>query len=86
MRRSIVITGIIICVVGAFIGILSAFLFPDYLKQYVPSDFVHYLGMFSVLGFLSFFVGLFLSIVGAKLKKKKPKKFKALPYSRYFDP
>jgi predicted membrane protein len=86
MRRSIVITGIIICVVGAFVGILFAFLFPDYLKQYVPSDFVDFLGLFSILGFISFFVGLFLSLIGAKLKRKKPKKTKVLPYSRYYDP
>lgn len=86
MRRRIVITGIIICVVGAFVGILSAFLFPDYLKQYVPSDFVDFLGLFSTLGFVSFFVGLLLSIIGAKLKRKKPKKAKVLPYSRFYDP
>lgn len=86
MRRNMVFTGIIICVLGAFIGFLGAFLFPEYLKQYIPSDFVEFLGVLSALGILSFFVGLFLSIIGARLKSKKPRKTKVLPYSRYFDP
>lgn len=86
MRRSIVLTGIIICVLGAFVGILSAVVYPDTLKQYVESDLVDLIGMLSLLGFFSFFVGILLSIIGAVLKKKKPKKNKMLPYSRFFDP
>ncbi len=86
MRRSIVLTGIIICVLGAFVGILSAVVYPDTLKQYVESDLVDLIGMLSLLGFFSFFVGILLSIIGAVLKKKKPKKNKMLPYSRFFEP
>jgi uncharacterized membrane protein len=86
MRRGVVIIGIIICVVGAFVGILCAFVYPETIRPYVGSEIVDFLGIFSVLGFVSFFVGMLLSIIGAILKKKKPKKTKIIPYSRYYDP
>lgn len=86
MRRGLVIIGIMICVLGAFMGILCAVVYPETIQQYVGSEIVEFLGLLSVLGFVSFFVGMLLSITGAILKKKKPKKTKVIPYSRYYDP
>ncbi|MCJ7697312.1 MAG: hypothetical protein MUO73_03170 [Thermoplasmata archaeon] len=85
MRRSIVIIGIIICAVGTFMGIICSFLFADTMKQYVESNLVDLFGLISALGFFSFFIGILLSIIGAVLKKKKPKKTKSLPFSRYYN-
>jgi len=85
MRRGIVIVGIIICVVGTFLGIIGSFLFADTMKQYLGSDLTDILGLLSVVGFFSFFIGMLLSIIGAVLKRKKPKKTKSLPFSRYYN-
>jgi len=85
MRRSFVIIGIIICVIGAFIGIISTYVYPDTMKQYMGSDLVNLFGFISAIGLFSFFIGILISIIGAVLKKKKPKKTKSIPFLRYYN-
>ena len=85
MQRSLVILGIITCVVGTFLGIVCTFFYPDTIRQYLDSDLVDVIGLLSVFGFLSFVIGFLLSIIGAVSKKKEPKKTKLIPFSRYFN-
>ena len=86
MRRSVIMIGILICAVGLFIGIISTFFYSDILSQYIGSSHVDLLRIISIFGFLSFFVGFLLSIVGAVSKRKIFKKTKLISFNRYYNP
>ena len=86
MRRSLILLGIMMCVVGTFLGIIGTFFYPETLTRYIGSSLVDQFKLLSVLGFFSFVIGFLLSISGVVSKRKGMKKTKLISFNRYYNP
>lgn len=86
MRRSLILLGIMMCVVGTFLGIIGTFFYPETLAQYIGLSLVDQVKILSVLGFFSFVIGFLLSISGVMSKRKGLKKTKSISFNRFYNP
>jgi hypothetical protein len=86
MQRSLILLGIMMCVVGTFLGIIGTFFYPETLAQYIGLSLVDQVKILSVLGFFSFAIGFLLSISGMVSKRKGLKKTKSISFNRYYNP